>query len=253
MLLDGNDSHDLKALLARSVSPPLFEDCGEARAPTQNADSSGGASSASDMAPPSRTKAASDDPDFVEEVDFAYKCKGAEVIEAAGEVECMICHLPIKADDLVVVNAAEKIRHDSCISIADAVKLAGKAAPLKPYKAKEIKQERKAKRAATAAAGKKAPPSGVSADAALKRHNELMFLAKDMSKTGECKDDTWRVRYEPTKKASWVNTRHAVVLRWATGTCKTHQFDFSEMAMDDEAFKKAVDKAVCDVVKSATE
>ena len=50
-----------------------------------------------------------------------------------------------------------------------------------------------------------------------------------------------------------MNTRHAVVLRWASGTCKTQQFDFSEMAMDDEAFKKAFDKAVCDVVKSATE
>ena len=50
-----------------------------------------------------------------------------------------------------------------------------------------------------------------------------------------------------------MNTRHAVVLRWASGTCKTHQFDFSEMAMDDEAFKNAFDKAVDDVVKSETE
>jgi hypothetical protein len=251
-MLNGNNSHELKALLARSVSPPVFEDSSEG-ASSPNADSGGGASSVSDMAPPSRTQAAPDDPDFVEEVGFAYKCKGAEVIEAVGEVVCMICHLPIKADDLVVVNVAEEIRHDSCLNIADAVKLAGKAAPLKPYKAKEIKQERKAKRAATAAAGKKAPLPGVSDDAALKRHNELMFLAKPMAKTGESNGDTWRVRYEPTKRVSWLNTRHAVVLRWGSGTCKTHQFEFSEMAMGDDAFCLSFDKAVSDVVKSATE
>ena len=74
-----------------------------------------------------------------------------------------------------------------------------------------------------------------------------------MAKTGESKGDTWRVRYEPTKRVSWLNTRHAVVFRWASGTCKTHQFDFSEMAMDDEAFKNAFDKAADDVVKSETE
>jgi hypothetical protein len=53
-MLNGNNSHELKALLARSVSPPLFEDSSEG-ASSQNADSGGGASSASDMAPPSRT------------------------------------------------------------------------------------------------------------------------------------------------------------------------------------------------------
>jgi hypothetical protein len=50
-----------------------------------------------------------------------------------------------------------------------------------------------------------------------------------------------------------LNTRHAVVFRWASGTCKTLQFDFSEMEMDDKAFTKAFDKAVDDVVKSETE
>jgi hypothetical protein len=223
------------------------------RAPTQKAASNGGASSAPDMAPPSCTRAVANDPDFVEEMDFAFKCPGKAVIEVAGEVECMICRLPIKADDLVVVNADEKVRHDSCLSIAAAVKCAGKVAPLKPYKAKELKKEQKAKRAATAATRKKAPPPGVSAEAALKRHNELIFLSKTMAKTGEHKYDTWRVKYEPTKKVSWVNTRHAVVLRWASGTSKTHQFDFSEMAMDDKAFKTAINKAVDDVVKSETE
>ncbi len=224
-----------------------------ARAPTQKAASNGGASSASDMAPSSCTRAVASDPDFVEEMDFAFKCKGEAVIEVAGEVECMICRLPIKADDLVVVDAAEKVRHDSCLSIPAAVECAGKVAPLKPYKAKELKQEQKAKRAATAAARKKAPPPGASADAALKRHDELMFLSKTMARTGEHKFDTWRVRYEPTKRVSWMNTRHAVVLRWASGTCKTHQFDFSEMAMDDKAFKNAFDKAVDDVVKAESE
>jgi hypothetical protein len=121
------------------------------------------------------------------------------------------------------------------------------------YQAKELKKEQKAQKAATAAARKKAPPPGVSADAALKRHNELIFLTKTMAKTGEHKNDTWRVRYEPTKRVSWLNTRHAVVFRWASGTCKTQQFDFSEMEMDDKAFKKAFDKAVDDVVKSETE
>jgi len=205
------------------------------------------------MAPPSCTRAVANDPDFVEEIEFAFKCKGKAVIEVAGEVECMICHLPIKADDLVVVDAAEKVRHDSCMSIPAAVECAGNVAPLKPYKAKEIKKERKAKRAATAAARKKAPLPGVSDDAALKRHNTLMFLTKTMAKTGESKGDTWRVRFEPTKRVSWLNTRHAVVFRWASGTCKTHQFDFSEMEMGDEDFMKAFDKAVRDVVKSETE
>ena len=74
-----------------------------------------------------------------------------------------------------------------------------------------------------------------------------------MARTGEHTFDTWRVRYEPTKRVSWMNTRHAVVRRWASGTCKTHQFDFSEMAMDDKAFKNAFDKAVDDVVKSESE
>jgi hypothetical protein len=237
-----------------------------ARAPTQNADGSGGASSvsdmaprrggassASDMAPPSCTRTVASDPDAVEEMDFAFKCKGEAVIEVAGEVQCMICRLPIKADDLVVVDAAEKVRHDSCLSIPAAVERAGKVAPLKPYKAKEIKKEQKAKRAATAAARKKAPLPGVSDDAALKRHNELMYLSKTMAKIGDSKGDMWRVRYEPTKRGSWLNTRHAVVLRWASGTCKTHQFDFSEMAMDDKAFKNAFEKALSDVVKSETE
>ena len=73
-----------------------------------------------------------------------------------------------------------------------------------------------------------------------------------MSKTGESKGDTWRVRYEPTKRGSWLNTRHAVVLRWASSTCKKHQFDFSEMAMGDDAFCLSFDKAVSDVVKSET-
>ena len=50
-----------------------------------------------------------------------------------------------------------------------------------------------------------------------------------------------------------MNRRQGMVLRWASGTCKTHQFDFSAMEMDDKAFKKAFDKAVCDVMKSATE
>jgi len=225
-----------------------------ARAPTQNADSSGGASSASGMAPPSCTRAVANDPDLVL-MEFAYKCKGEAVIEVAGEVECMICNLPIKADDLVVVDAAEKVRHDSCMSIPAAVEAAGNVPPLRPYKAKEIKKEQKAKRAATAATRQKASLPGVSDDAALKRHNELMYLSKTMAKIGESesKGDTWRVRYEPTKKGSWLYTRHAVVLRWASGTCKTHQFDFSEMAMDDKAFTKAFEKAVSDVVKLETE
>jgi hypothetical protein len=225
-----------------------------ARAPTQNADSIGGASSASGMAPPSCTRAVANDPDLVL-MEFAYKCKGGAVIEVAGEVECMICHLPIKATDSVVVDAAEKVRHDSCMSIPAAVEAAGNVAPLRPYKAKEIKKTQKAKRAATAAARLKAPLPGVSDEAALKRHDELMYLSKTMAKVGESesKGDTWRVRYEPTKKGSWLNTRHAVVLRWASGTCKTHQFDFSEMTMDDTAFMKAFDKAVSDVVKLATE
>jgi hypothetical protein len=224
-----------------------------AQAPTQKAASNGGASSASDKAPPSCTRAVASDPDLVEELDFTFKCKGEAVIEIAGEVVCMICRLPIKADDLVVVDTAEKVRHDSCLSIPAAVECAGKVAPLKPYQAKELKKEQKAKKAATTAARKKAPPPGVSADAALKRHNELIFLTKTLAKTGEHKNDTWRVRYEPTKRVSWLNTRHAVVLRWASGTCKTQQFDFSEMEMDDKAFKKAFDKAVDDVVKSETE
>ena len=139
------------------------------------------------------------------------------------------------------------------MSISASVDCAGKVAPMKPYKAKEIMKEQKAKRAATAAARKKAPLPCVSDDAALKRHNELMFLANTMAKTGEIKGDTWRAKYEPTKKVPWLSTRHAVVLRWTSGTCKTHQFDFSEMAMDDEAFKNAFDKAMSDVVKSATE
>ncbi len=80
-----------------------------------------------------------------------------------------------------------------------------------------------------------------------------MYLSKTMAKTGESKGDTWRVRYEPTKKVSWLNTRHAVVIRWASGTCKTHQFDFSEIAMDDKAFKNAFDKAGDGGVKSESE
>ncbi len=255
--LEDNPKATAKRAMARSSDAAAGSEEGpsaaSARAPTQKAASNGGASSASDMAPSSCTRAVASDPDFVEEMDLAFKCKGEAVIEVAGEVECMICHLPIKADELVVVNAAEKVRHEICMSVAAAVDFAGKVSPVPPFRAREIKKNKKAARAATAAAGKKPPLPGVSDDAALKRHNELMNLAKTMAKTGESKGDTWRVRYEPTKRVSWLNTRHAVVLRWASGTCKTHQFDFSEMAMDDEAFKNAFDKAVDDVVKSETE
>ena len=201
--LEDNPKATAKRAMARSSGASAGSEEGpsaaSARAPTQNADSSGGASFASGMAPPSCTRAEASDPDFVEEIEFAFKCKGEAVIEVVGEVQCMICRLPIKADDLVVVDAADKVRHDSCLSIPAAVECAGKVAPLKPYKAKEIKKEQRAKRAATAAARKKAPLPGVSDDAALKRHNELMYLSKTMAKTGESKGDTWRVRYEPTK------------------------------------------------------
>jgi hypothetical protein len=241
---------------AASARAPTSEEgpsAASARAPTQNADSSGGASSGSGMAPPSCTSAVDSDADLVEEVEFAFKCKGEAVIEAAGEVECMICHLPIKADDLVVVNAAEKVRHEMCMSVAAAVDCAGKIPPLPPFRAREIKKNKKALRAATAAASKKPPLPGVSADAALKRHDALMNLAKTMAKTGESNGDTWRLRYEPTKRGSWLNTRHAVVLRWANGTCKTHQFAFAEMEMGDEAFTVAFDKAVTQVVNLGKE
>jgi hypothetical protein len=242
---------------AASARAPTSEEgpsAASARAPTQNADSSEGASSASGMAPPSCTTSAVDsDADLVKEVEFAYKCKGEAVIEVAGEVDCMICHLPIKADDLVVVNAAEKVRHEICMSVAAAVDFAGKVSPVPPLRAREIKKNKKAARAATAAAGKKPQLPGVSADAAVKRHDELMNLAKAMAKTGESNGDTWRVRYEPTKRGSWLNTRHAVVLRWASGTCKTHQFAFAEMEMGDEAFTEAFDKAVSQVVNLGKE
>ena len=100
-----------------------------------------------------------------------------------------------------------------CMSVAAAVDCAGKVPPLPPFKARDMKKTKKAARAATAAASKKPPLPGVSADAALKRHNSLMNTAKTMAVIGESNGDTWRVRYEPTKRGSWLNTRHAVVLR----------------------------------------
>jgi hypothetical protein len=50
--------------------------------PTQDADSSGGASSASGLASPNRTEAAADNPDSIEEGGLAYRYKGHEVIAA---------------------------------------------------------------------------------------------------------------------------------------------------------------------------
>ena len=115
---------------------------------------------------------------------------------------------------MVTVDSAGTIKHDRCLGTAGAVEAARKVPPIKPLQASEIKKKRKAQKAE-----KVVPPADATVEQAVKRHEELMVFAKPMGKTGESKSggDTWKARYEPIKKGTWLNTRHQVVLRWKSG------------------------------------
>ena len=152
---------------------------------------------------------------------------------------------------MVTVDSAGTIKHDRCLGTAGAVEAARKVPPIKPLQAKEIKQTRQALKAE-----KVVPPAGATVEQAVKRHEELMVFAKPMGKTGESKSggDTWKARYEPIKKGTWLNTRHQVVLRWkGSGHAPSFPFKFSELTMNNDAFQPILETAMGEIVRIATE
>ncbi len=120
-----------------------------ARAPTAAEDPEAAGSGAA-------AGAAAEDPESVEEIDFTYKCKGQEVIDAAGPENCYFCHLSIMADDVVTVDGAGIVKHESCLGIADAVAAVRKVPATKTLEASELRKKRKLQKAEKAL-----PPSDV--------------------------------------------------------------------------------------------
>ena len=77
-----------------------------------------------------------------------------------------------------------------------------------------------------------------------------MWIAKPLQT--KAADGSWNVRYEPTKKESWLRTRHRVVFRRKDGkNGASLPFEFAEATESDATFKDRLQDALRDCVRGA--
>jgi hypothetical protein len=174
----------------------------------------------------------------VEIVEECLVVLGREVIDAADGTApvCTECKKPVHPTDHIAVYPTH-IRHVNCI-LSEAT-LTPALDPEDGAKRRAVERKKSMKKTS-----EKKVPFGGDEVKAHQVHDQLMAAAQDHNRSGSWHGDPYRMKYEPTKKGSWLRTTHNVIIRWkGINKSTTQQFEFDEEARNIEQFSVALEEA----------